>query len=851
MSEQPLPLLLFPHPTSTDREKRSGRPPKVHFPSAGRQGERLGPKFASLQSAVSAQRVQLQTTAPQDDPELVVVFETIGTISNFVGAVKRISGLEWLLEADEVDVEADEDFYDESGQEKVLSGSLFLLGTNRQALEEIIRLWALYQSNPSAKFNHGFGAWKEVFKHLRDVRFWGARDRIRQDIVEYWKEHLDAGDTSVRFEIEAWCYESPEKNQKAAVELLGLVAEQGGNVLKSALIEDIAYHGFLVELPASGIRQLLSDTPPGLVLSDRVMFFRPRGQAIAPDSSWDGLLHTADLPSREVSGGPVVALLDGLPLQNHPVLAGKLTVDDPDAWESTYEAKDRIHGTAMASLIAWGELDGPKVPVSRPIYVRPIMRPGPSDTNSPRTESTPSDVLLIDLVHRAVRRIFEGEGSNPAVAPTVRVVNLSVGDMQRPFDQALSPWARLLDWLSFRYRVLFVVSAGNHSDDLVLDIPRETLSSLSETERQRLALGSLLSDSANRRLLAPAEAINAITVGAVHADASRHATVASRYDLFPAFGPSPYSRIGHGFRRAIKPDIVLSGGRVLHKENYGPPESTEVGLVNSSVSPGHLVATPPDASGKNSKYARGTSNAAALASRGAAQAYDVIDALRAGASQELLPKFDAVLLKALLAHGAEWGGLEQQILAARPDIVDRKKQQEFVARFVGYGLADVDHALTCTEQRATLIGVGELKDGEALEFRVPMPPCLNAQTVKRRLTVTLAWFTPVNTRNSKYRSARLWFTPPNDEFGVSRLSYQWQHVQRGTLQHEVLEGNNALAFVDGDEAVILVNCSEDGGKITDPVPFALCVSVEVAEGVSLPIYQQIRDRVSVRVGVHP
>jgi hypothetical protein len=115
----------------------------------------------------------------------------------------------------------------------------------------------------------------------------------------------------------------------------------------------------------------------------------------------------------------------------------------------------------------------------------------------------------------------------------------------------------------------------------------------------------------------------------------------------------------------------------------------------------------------------------------------------------------------------------------------------------------------------------------------------------------LAWLTPVNVRNSKYRAARLWIDPPAGDFGVSRASYQWQHVRRGTLQHEILEGQDALAFVDGSEVVFKVNCSEEAGSLTDPVPFALCVTLEVAEGVALPIYQEIRDRVSIQVGVQP
>ena len=849
MSEQRLPLLLFPQPSSTERDSRPPARPRVHFPPADRQGERLGPRFATLQSAFDARRIQLQATAPQDDPELVVVFETIGSISSFVGAVKRIPGLEWLLEADELDIEPDEDFFDTQSHGKSLAGSLFLLGTNRQALTEIVSLWQRFQDDPSAKFDRGFGAWKEVFKHLRDVRFWGTRDRLGQDIIEYWNDHLAAGEDAIRFEIEAWCFASQDKNQRTVEELTRLIGAQGGRILRSALIAEIAYHGFLIELPANGVRQFLGNSPPDLALSDRVMFFRPRGQAIAPAAEDLERLPAGTPPSRTVSGLPVVALLDGLPLQNHPMLAGRLTIDDPDGWETTYAAGDRVHGTAMASLIALGELDGPKVPLGRPIYVRPIMRPDPTSFRTPRTETTPKDILLIDLGHRAVRRIFEGEGVTSAAAPTVRVINLSVGELLRSFDKALSPWARLLDWLSYRYRVLFVVSAGNSSADLTLDTPRDSLSSLPVDERHRLAMQALFADSIQRRLLAPAEAINAITVGAVHADTSTPSANPSRFDLFPNYGVSPYSSIGHGFRRAIKPDIVLPGGRALHKEDFsGSRESTLVSLAQSTAAPGHRVAAPPNASG-NEIYSRGTSNATVLASRGAAQAFDVIDTLRSGYPQFLAERFDAVLLKALLAHGADWGNLERQILDARPDISERRKQQDFVTRFIGYGLADIDRALTCTEQRATLIGVGELKNDEALEFRAPLPPCISAQTIKRRLTITLAWLTPVNVRNSKYRAARLWIDPPAGDFGVSRASYQWQHVRRGTLQHEILEGQDALAFVDGSEVVFKVNCSEEAGSLTDPVPFALCVTLEVAEGVALPIYQEIRDRVSIRVGV--
>lgn len=850
MSEQQRPLLLFPQPSSSEREKRSPGWPQLHLPAAQRQGERLAPKFGALQSAFNTRRVQLQAIAPTDDPELVVVFETVGSVEKFLGAVKRTPGLEWLLESDEVDLEPDADFFDIHEHEKPLTGRVFLLGSNQQALTEVISLWNRYQADPQVKLEHGLGSWKDVFKHLRDVRFWGMQDRIGQDIREFWESRLSLDVESIRFEIEAWCYASPDKNARTAEELGRLVADQGGRVLSSAHIQDIAYHGFLVEMPADGVRRILSDAPPALVQSERVMFFRPRGQALARPEDGDLRLPGVVGSTRTTSGQPVIALLDGLPLQNHPLLSGRLMVDDPDGWESAYTARDRIHGTAMASLILYGELDGSRAPLGTPIYTRPIMRPDPADTRTPRQESTPDDVLLIDLVHRAVRRMFDGEGDSPASAPTVKIISLSVGDSLRPFDNELSPWARLLDWLSSKYQVLFIVSAGNMSAELTLAAPRDTLSGMPPQDRHRLALSALVAESVGRRLLTPAESINAITVGAVHADSASFVQAQDRYDLFLDRGVSPYSCIGHGFRRAVKPDIVMPGGRALHRERHtSAPDVTQLQIINGSAAPGHRVAAPPDASGQNTKYARGTSNATALASRGAAQAHSVIEALRAGSPTSLPERFDAVMLKALLTHGAEWGDLENQIVGARPEITGWREQQSLVTRFIGYGLADIDRAINCTEQRATLIGTGELRDGEALEFRAPLPPSLNAQMVKRRLTITLAWMTPVNPRHAKYRAARLWIKPPHENLRVSRVNVDWQHVQRGTVQHEILEGDDAIAFADGDELVFKVNCAEDGGKLLTAVPFAICVTLEVGEGVELPIYQEIQERVSPRVGV--
>jgi hypothetical protein len=368
-----------------------------------------------------------------------------------------------------------------------------------------------------------------------------------------------------------------------------------------------------------------------------------------------------------------------------------LIIDDPDDWSGDYAVKDRVHGTAMASLIVHGDLSAPSAPPTRPVYVRPILRPDMRDTRSRRAESTPDDQLLIDLVHRAMRRLFERDGDTPPVASTIKVINLSVGNEYRIFSGEISPWARLVDWLSFKYDVLFVISAGNQPSDLRLEIRRDTLHTLASADQHKAALAALLGTSIHRRLMSPAEAINAITVGAHHSDASQPQIPASRHDLFPLSGLSPISRVGMGMGRSIKPDILMPGGRLLFREHLqSPPEHTIVQIAPTGLAPGHLVARPSAGAGPiaETEYSRGTSNATALATRTAAKAYEVIESLRARGAT-IPTTHDAVLIKALLVHGAHWGPLSQLVFEHGPSFAHidsgstrAMRERDFVASWL-------------------------------------------------------------------------------------------------------------------------------------------------------------------------
>lgn len=840
-----LPLLIFAEPTPVVREAGSGFQPEVHFPNHVRQGARLGARFTNLKQAFDARRLELRAHAQNDDPDLVLVLETVGAVSDFITAARRVPGLEWLAGMDGR-LDPDEDFFDTSDKSKRLGGKVFLVGSSRAALDEVVRLWERFDADPKAKLGEKLEAWKEVFKHLKDARFWGPSDRLEPALRDAWRFKIEHGEAVLRFEIEAWHFSSQEKNAIATLEIRALVAHLGGTVLSERTIDEIAYHGFLVTMPAAGVAQFIAGDAPPLLKSDRVMFFRPHGQAVARVEAAPDRAPAQPFPQR-TDGTPVVALLDGLPIANHPLLQGRVLVDDPDSWSDEYPSSERFHGTTMASLIALGDLGASGTPLARPIYARPIMRPAGMDGQ--REERTPDDRLLLDLVHVAVKRMFEAEPGRPAAAPDVKVINLSVGDPYRFFAGELSPWARLLDWLQQKYDVLFIISAGNQmDDDLLLNTPAGSLLGMTLEQRSALATRAICSDDMHRRVLAPAESVNALTVGASHTDASTVNPLGGRFLLFAEGGLTPYSGIGPGFRRAIKPDILLPGGRVLYREaTISPAGQTKVQPIHSFQPPGQRVAAPPTSQGVV-VHTRGTSNACALGTRWAARAHSVLEVLRAG-NPTLEAKYDTVLIKALLAHGASLGDIESQVLAARPDVDERQAQRRLVSRYAGLGVADVERALTCSAQRATLLGVGTLRNEKALEFRVPIPRALHATVVGRRVTATLAWMTPINPRHSKYRVARLWVDLPDGALRGERTEGEWRQLRLGTVHHEVFRGARAVPVDDETYLSVRVNCLADAGRIVEPVKFALCVSLEVAEGVALPIYEQVRGRVAARVGI--
>lgn len=848
------PLLLFPTPETADRTKQRPQFGRVHKPDLARQGARLSPMFKQLQAAFNARRVEIQQNTAGIDPEQVLVIETIGSVDNFANAVRRIEGLEWMGELESDEIAPDQDFYDESNPEKELSGRLYLVMTNQQALNEMLALWRRYQADQGMLFERGLTKFRDVFLYLKSIRRWDVQDRLLETgLIEIWREALEYdGDRVIPFETELWFRLSAESRQSSAGKVTDLVQQLGGRILSQSIIEGIAYHGLLAELPANAIRSIVDNPMTELVKCENVMFFRPVGQMIVGDRPQEGEIEFAAIEEMPLpAGAAVIALLDGVPLANHRLLAGRIQIDDPDNWEADYAASERVHGTSMASLIIHGDLNEGTTPLDRPIYVRPIMKPI-HWPDAPRPEGVPENCLAVDIIHRAVRRIFEGDQDDDPIAPQIKVINLSIGDRGRQFTQSMSPIARLLDWLSAKYGVLFIISAGNHLSSISLGISRDDFEALQPSEVEAETIKAIYRDARHRKLLSPAESINGLTVGAVHNDASQVTYPGFRFDPFEQVLPSPISAFGSGYRRAVKPDIVFNGGKQLYRLPLQPAELVTLEPAIFRVTPGNKIAAPGSLAGEltATSYSCGTSNATALISRAAGICYASLQHIFNEQAAEIDPRtYEVPLLKAMLVHGCSWGDIGSRISEVLRTPENGRQLNGLISRWMGYGMPQVDRVLDCTNQRATLLGFGQLSDGAAHVFRLPLPPSLGSRPEWRRLTVTLAWLSPIAANTQKYRIASLWFETGNNGLAPERSDADWRAVRRGTVQHEVFEGQKAEPFIDGDVIEIKVNCREDAGKIQNPIAYGLAVSLEVSEGVGIAIYDEIRTRIAPAIQI--
>lgn len=855
------PLILFADPIPVDKARRYGGASDFYRPSYQRQIERLSPRFGTLQRALEKGRISISENPNGVEPEYTLVLEVAGEPSGFEIAVRNLDteteGVEWLFEVVDDNIANNDDFYrikdNERDDSKSMSFKYFCVLTNQRALEEIISLWNRYLADENCSFPRGKAGLKNVFKTLSDIHLWGVKERLEEtDILEAWAEDLSDPDaTDVKCEIELFFRRSASTRTQSQKIIEEYVTSIGGRIIAISCIEGICYHAILASIPRQYAEMIVRRDEVELVSLEQIMFFKPTGQSIVIGST-DGFEFQKELRTEHViSDEPIIALFDGLPQERHPLLNGVLAIDDPDDYTSSYQVEDRQHGTSMASLIARGDLaDDETSIISHKIYVRPIMKPYPTSHDS-TIEYIPDDILIVDKIHEAVRRLFEPTAGR--VAPTVKVINLSIGLGTRMYYNMISPLAKLLDWLSFKYRVLFIVSAGNHSDDIDLGMDFNAFKALPSSQKDIEVIKLIDRNARNLRLLSPAESMNSLTVGALFADKSQWTDNPRQLLPCSSILPSPISSLGRGINKSIKPEILYPGGRSVLLQDMRNANNARWRCGTSIYPPGILSAKPVSIAKSSNVvgYSFGTSDSTALISHNAATCFDILDSIfNDELGQGVPPEYCALILKSMLVHGAKWNEVANTICRTT-GLAGRGADQ--IHKWLGYGIPDIARVKECAKNRVTLIGYGELRQDAACLYMLPLPFNFSAQRVYRCLTVTLASFTPIRPTTQKYRSAQLWYSieTGGKRLVPSRLDADDKAVARGTLQHERYAGEDAVVWGEDDVLGIKVNCRADSNDFAETIPYSLLATFEIAPEYDVDVYQKVVEKVKPKETVTP
>lgn len=105
-----------------------------------------------------------------------------------------------------------------------------------------------------------------------------------------------------------------------------------------------------------------------------------------------------------------------------------------------------------------------------------------------------------------------------------------------------------------------------------------------------------------------------------------------------------------------------------------------------------------------------------------------------------------------------------------------------VLRHFGFGVPDVEEVRGCISSGATLWAEGAVGENDGQLFRLPLPACLSGVRGVRKLSVTLAWPTPVQPGRRAYKGVGLKVEEPEFKSVCSRaLEGQSERKPRGTM----------------------------------------------------------------------
>jgi hypothetical protein len=383
---------------------------------------------------------------------------------------------------------------------------------------------------------------------------------------------------------------------------------------------------------------------------------------------------------------PAICIVDSGILEGHPFLEPAMMLEKSRSFPEGLgppvprpPVDGARHGTNVAGIALYGDVGQCAVLKSFAPCIWLINARLLDDNNELHPDRMP---FLRDVVEH--------------VRDRCRILNLSFG--LEACGDGLSVYAAEVDALTREFGMLFVVSSGN----------KATIAG----EPPAKSYPDFLQDR-DWRVLEPAEALNAITVGGITSGSDPYPPGMHRRAVAPKGAPSPFTRSG-SLKNVVKPELVEVAGNLALDSALGRWVDNDSGLRVPTT--GHEFA-----SGRLLSLVTGTSFAAPKVAYMAAKIL------------EKFPDASVNLLRALLVQSARY-----------PEGVQEWTDGQLRLRLCGFGVPDLDRALCCRPHRATLYYQGEIVVDEVKLFDIPVPAEFAAAQGRKRIVVTAAYDPPVS-----------------------------------------------------------------------------------------------------------
>ncbi|TPD65738.1 S8 family peptidase [Flavobacterium microcysteis] len=440
-----------------------------------------------------------------------------------------------------------------------------------------------------------------------------------------------------------------------------------------------------------------------------------------------------------------VCIIDSGIQENHRLLAASINQTNSrsyvenDASVADY-VKQNGHGTKVAGAVLY--------PIGIPT------------SGKIKLESYIQNARILDSNNKISSSRFEPALMEQIVADyeETRIFNLSVCEDVSYTGTHMPALAASIDKLIHENDILFIVAAGN--------LYQSSSQFNNPGIKEHFSNGKIYPDYLNEatsKLANPGVSYFAITVGSIghedFEDADYKSLAGKNYI-------SPFSRTGLGLWGCIKPDVVEYGGDLAKNKS-----SNEL-VINNTICPELVNSTMYGASAVG-KDSYGTSFSTPKVSYIASRL------------QTEHPNETAQMYRALIIQSAR---LPQHCF-------EKPTSNDF--RYYGYGIPNIDRALSNTTSRITFIQNGNIAPKKADIYHIKVPSELRGEGKEFRILVevTLAFTAKTRlTRRGSHSYLSNWL-----EWQSSRYNENFGSFRNRTIEY--LEGNDGEFIDEGSSAI--------------------------------------------------